>query len=374
MGRDADPKKWIKAPHTTAKHEILAHYLNGWFPKIGSWAKRILLFDGFAGRGIYEDGSEGSPIIALRLIAGHSIAASKPDTAFDFLFVEKDPHNAAELQAQINALEAEVGGFPPNVHYRVECGRFEDHAKALLDQAANNAPTFVFIDPYGFSGIPMDVVARFVSFKSTEVFVNLMVDYVGRFGEKELPQSMSSLYGLPVEEVMREFSDEDLRHEYLRDLYMRQLHERAGFEHVHPFAMHGDNGKVAYYLIHATRHPAGVGLMKEAMWKVDPTGGSMFRDSVARLDEGLFEIPDLGPNLVPLEDLLLDEYAGQSDVPLTQIKQGVQLGSSHYRDTHATKVIEELARRKLVTLDKRGRAHDTWVVTFPFRSRAAHQW
>jgi three-Cys-motif partner protein len=365
MGRDADPKKWDYPAHTGAKHDILSHYLNGWFAKLGSRWDRILFFDGFAGRGRYNDGSEGSPIIALRLIAGHAIAANRHSTTFDFLFVEKDADNASALRTQITDLSAELDGFPSNVRYRIENGRFEDHATALVDQAGRKSPTFAFIDPYGFSGIPMDVVARFVNFPATEVFVNLMVDWVARFGEKELPESMSSLYGLPVEEVMREFDDEDLRHEYLRDRYMEQLRLRAGFTYVQSFAMRGANGKVLYYLIHGTRHPAGVTLMKEAMWKVDPTGGSMFRDREARSSEALFDIEELGPNLAPLEDLLLNAYAGREDVPVTELKSSVGLGPSQFREVHATAVLETLSRAKRIRLDKRGRAHDAWRASFP---------
>ena len=37
--------------------------MDGWFPILGTYNERILVLDGFAGRGRYSDGSPGSPLI-----------------------------------------------------------------------------------------------------------------------------------------------------------------------------------------------------------------------------------------------------------------------------------------------------------------------
>jgi three-Cys-motif partner protein len=58
---DRDPLKWIYKEHTRVKHELLDKYLGGWIPILGSRNDRLLIFDGFAGRGEYEDGTPGSP-------------------------------------------------------------------------------------------------------------------------------------------------------------------------------------------------------------------------------------------------------------------------------------------------------------------------
>ena len=49
---------WELEPHTKAKHEILVTYLQAWFGIMGGTAfeKRALVFDGFAGPGIYRGG------------------------------------------------------------------------------------------------------------------------------------------------------------------------------------------------------------------------------------------------------------------------------------------------------------------------------
>ncbi|MGL5826279.1 MAG: three-Cys-motif partner protein TcmP, partial [Nocardioides sp.] len=72
MSKDSDPKKWDYPPHTQAKHAILANYLGAWYPILSSTRGRILYLDGFAGRGRYQGGEPGSPIIALDRLLGHS--------------------------------------------------------------------------------------------------------------------------------------------------------------------------------------------------------------------------------------------------------------------------------------------------------------
>jgi three-Cys-motif partner protein len=70
---DHDDGKWDCPPHTKAKHEMLAKYLDAWYPIIASWNGRLVFLDGFAGRGRYTDGSEGSPLIALRRLIDHRL-------------------------------------------------------------------------------------------------------------------------------------------------------------------------------------------------------------------------------------------------------------------------------------------------------------
>ena len=67
---------WKRSPHTEGKHLVLEHYLNAWFAILGrdTLARRILFVDGFAGPGRYEGGEEGSPVVAMRVLAEHSAA------------------------------------------------------------------------------------------------------------------------------------------------------------------------------------------------------------------------------------------------------------------------------------------------------------
>ena len=62
---------WPIEPHTSAKHQILRKYLDAWLPILGTYNKRIIYIDGFAGPGEYVGGEPGSPIIALEAARSH---------------------------------------------------------------------------------------------------------------------------------------------------------------------------------------------------------------------------------------------------------------------------------------------------------------
>jgi len=73
MLKDSSPEKWVYREHTRVKHELLRKYLYAWVIKLGKFHRKVIFFNGFAGRGEYTDDKTGevltvgSPIIALRL-------------------------------------------------------------------------------------------------------------------------------------------------------------------------------------------------------------------------------------------------------------------------------------------------------------------
>jgi hypothetical protein len=88
MTRRSDPNRayWEQyEPFQHVKHELIRCYLNGWYPKLGTWAGRVLYVDTHAGRGRYESGDPGSPVVALQTLLRHSYR-EKLLNASDFQF------------------------------------------------------------------------------------------------------------------------------------------------------------------------------------------------------------------------------------------------------------------------------------------------
>ena len=77
----------------------------------------------------------------------------------------------------------------------------------------------------------------------------------------------------------------------LHDLFLEKVARFAGLSR--SFEIRG-SGWSGYHLFFGTKHPVGMERMKEAMWKVDPAGGAVFRDSTDPNQTVLFEpAPDL---------------------------------------------------------------------------------
>jgi three-Cys-motif partner protein len=104
---DPNPTYWEQyGPFQHVKHELIRCYLNGWYPKLGTWAGRVLYVDTHAGRGRYDSGDPGSPVLALQTLLRHSYREKLLQASeFNFLFIERDPANLAALEAELSHLK-----------------------------------------------------------------------------------------------------------------------------------------------------------------------------------------------------------------------------------------------------------------------------
>jgi len=239
---------WRLEPHTLAKHEILRRYLGAWFPIMSKWNSRLIFFDGFAGPGIYEGGEIGSPLIALKVLIEHPLFASfGKDTEYVFLFCESNGERFASLQRQLDAYKDRLGGsWPSNVKVQCTSDPFDRTASGIVDylerKGSQLAPTFAFIDPFGVSGLPMNLLARLVKSPKCELFVNMIMNTAKRFATSGLiDRSLEELYGTD------EFLDAEgltgrERIIFLHDLYADQLLNVADMKYVQSFEMVNRSG------------------------------------------------------------------------------------------------------------------------------------
>jgi len=300
-----DKTVWPLDPHTKAKHVILRKYLNAWLPKLTRWNGRVVIYDGFAGPGIYSEGEEGSPVIALNAYLEHDFQ-SRMKADIKYLFVEDTAGRCECLQQVIGKIEV-----PQSVDIDIVNEECEVALTQLLDyldeKQSQLAPTFAFIDPFGVSGIPLDMIARLMKHPKCEVLITCMLGYIQRFvGTPEFEDHMDQLFGCAEWRVALEMSGE-AREEFLRALYQRQLETVVGAKYVRHFTMKDDRNKTIYDLFFATNSASGIDAMKDAMWKVDESGGDSFSDATDPRQATLFTAK---PDWDQLFDLLCQRFKG----------------------------------------------------------------
>ena len=171
--------------------------------------------------------------------------------------------------------------IPSNFSIYAEASEFEKIVGQILSdlrsQSLHLAPTFAFIDPFGFKGIPFPLVKELLSNPKTEVFINIMADFINRFVEHpdaSTKQHIVDLFG--TNQALQAIVNGGNRLETLKQLYQTQLETCA--KYVRYFEMQDAHGRVIYYLFFASKHPLGFVKMKEAFWKVDPESGFHFSD------------------------------------------------------------------------------------------------
>src|SRR4249919_3831968 len=185
-----EPVLWPLDDHTRAKHRVLKAYLGAWLPVMGQQAikvgsrkgrPRLLLVDGFAGPGRYETGEDGSPLIMLNTLLEHEAFGRMKGVDFLYLFIEHDERRVKHLEGELGAL-----ALPENVKVMLEHGEFETTFGEIVEgihgqEGKTLAPTFAFIDPFGYSATSMSLAGKFLGFERCEALIFLPLNYLVRF-------------------------------------------------------------------------------------------------------------------------------------------------------------------------------------------------
>jgi three-Cys-motif partner protein len=351
---------WEAEPHTLAKHRILRKYLDGWIPTLAqsfAGSARVVIIDGFAGPGEYKGGEEGSPIIAIKAVRDHQ-AFRKFKGKFALVFVEKDQERCRYLK---EVAIPRLGTLPSNIVTWIRCGSFDESMSEVLDaleaKGSRLAPSFTFIDPFGFSDTPMSIVARLLGQPYSEVLVTLMVENINRFLEhpnEAVLHHYDDLFGDSGWRQLREHPD---RLNALGDFYKAQLLIR-GAKFVWSFRMLDNGNRPIYDLFFGTKNIEGLKKMKRAMWGVDPVGGFRFSDRVAS-DQNLVLF---GPeaDITALKRMLLDQF-GTRTATIEEVEEWV-LVETPYHEGH-------IRQKTLLPLEREGRIA---YVPPPDRSKRGH--
>jgi three-Cys-motif partner protein len=217
-----------------------------------SWKPRVVFLDGFAGPGRYEGGEPGSPLIALESAKTHKARLSKE---LAFLFVEERRDRADHLSMEIEKLEC-----PGSFKTEVKCGEFAPTLMAILDEHSKSdlklAPTFAMIDPFGFAGIPFELMKRLLDNPSCELFVSFMVDSINRWlkhPDKEIRVHIREAFG--SDEPFALIEKAGNRVKALTELYSERLKTIARF--VRSFELRDKNDRVVYHLFFASKNSRG---------------------------------------------------------------------------------------------------------------------
>jgi three-Cys-motif partner protein len=345
---DPHPEYWEQYSNLQhVKHGLIREYLNGWFPKLGlgSWAGRILYIDTHAGRGRHATGDLGSPLVALRTFLDHRFRDRiLQRSEVRFIFMERDAENMRALEADLKACPP----LPSGVHVDRYAHDFQEVLQSSLDALAatgkSMAPSFMFVDPYGFK-IPYPLLAEFMAFRGVELFVNVMWRYLDMaIAQAEAHEGMRSTLNLVFGSSRWEHQVSSLDSDTRCQQGLSLIRSLVGSKWATWVHMLGENNLTEYALLHLTNHDAGRDLMKTVMWKVCPMADGKF---VARKaddpSQGILLVPE--PDLTPLRQKV--SAILRTKPTRWQALHGALRGDL-WLDKHANQVVRELRREDLI--------------------------
>ena len=203
MLKDTEDFFVSKKEWSEIKDDLLACYLTPYFSKVLNTRKTINYIDCFAGKGKFDDGKFGSPIIALNIISNcirhnHSVSCPIVNT----YFVEK--HYAEELQENLKDYK----------NAKVIKGAYQDNIRNIL-KSKTNENVFLYIDPFGIKCLLFDLYDFYsqANFSSIELLINF--NFFGFIREACRVKKVESIYISELDIIVKLFGgiDGDIKSE-----------------------------------------------------------------------------------------------------------------------------------------------------------------
>jgi three-Cys-motif partner protein len=179
------------------KDSLLGCYLKPYFQKIISTRRPVLYIDCFAGKGLFDDGKPGSPVIALDIINECLKSTSLGNAVVKSNFIELNHSN--DLQKNLSNYK----------NITVIQGKFEDNIESLLERK-NLHNVFLYIDPYGIKALQFSLFEKLahMNLNSLELLINM-----NSFGFiREACHALNIKFDIDVSDDIIEYEPTILRH------------------------------------------------------------------------------------------------------------------------------------------------------------------
>ena len=177
-----------KKPWSKIKDNILTKYIEPYLNKIKELKRPIVIVDGFAGPGKFNDGSEGSPLIICRRI-NEEKERLKINIPIIGIFIDKKKRHYTALK---NNLQEYIDKETAFVFHEDFGNLIEEIIEIVKDSSV-----LFYLDPFGIRGIEFDKLQKIferVNIASTEVLINFnYISFVRQAGNWNVDDSIEEI-------------------------------------------------------------------------------------------------------------------------------------------------------------------------------------
>jgi three-Cys-motif partner protein len=289
MSKKNDDFFKAKKAWSTVKDDLFACYFKPYVTKILATHKPLIYVDCFAGKGKFDDNTDGSPLIALNIINECILTSRMDSKSIDMYFIELNYDSDLRQNLPQNN---------PNIN--IISGEYENNIENIL-RPMNGCNVFLYIDPYGIKALQHSLfreLSRY-RFNSIELLINLnsfgfireachalgnpydidpdffndLVEYeptVLNTSEKSIDELNEIAGGDYWKDIIRDYKARKYDGYEAESLFALQYCEtlRKSYKHVLNMPLRIQQGqRPKYRMVHATNHPDGCVLMADNICK-----------------------------------------------------------------------------------------------------------
>ena len=274
-----------KKPWSEVKDQLLGCYLKPYVAKILCTRRPLMYVDCFAGKGKFDDGKAGSPLIALEIMQQCLTSSNIRGARINSAFI--DLNYADDLRSNLRDYH----------DVSIVSGAYEDNIDELLQNKAG-CNVFLYIDPYGIKALDCLKFDTFANgqFNTIELLINMnsfgfireacrvmgakfKVDDSNFFEDlveydptelnatKESIEALNHIAGGDYwQEIIAKYKSGEINcykaEDCFSEKYCRRLSRNYAYVLNMPIRIK-QNQHPKYRMIHATNHPAGCVLMAD---------------------------------------------------------------------------------------------------------------
>jgi three-Cys-motif partner protein len=243
------------------KSQIVAKYFDAWAQIIASRANKVAYVDLFAGQGYYEDGTDSTPLLVLKKAIENPRIGQKLLSEFN----DQDIDHVQSLRQAVYELDGieNLPNAPTFSNITVSKKIVQRYDKMRL------IPTLLFLDPWGYKGVSLDLIKVAIKDWASECVLFFNYKRINMDLQKPVVhKNINDLFGKNRADKLRERTagmQPYRREETIIQEFCEALKEMGG-QYTLPFCFRDRRrDRTSHYLIHASKHPLGYGLMKEIM-------------------------------------------------------------------------------------------------------------
>ena len=363
-----------KRPWSLIKDAVLSSYIEPYIAKVKKLGRQIILIDGYAGPGVFDDGREGSPMI---LCSAAEKFAKRYYTAY---FFNNDKKHHEKLEAAIKR-----AGWSHSTYCILgnSLELIKQKSQILKDHTA-----FLYLDPFGLKGCSFDQLEPFLTRDtnySTEIVLTMCMPAVHRLaachavekGREDMQiksnhQLLTMVFGGDYwkDIICQENIDRENKEFQLINAYLTKLRAYLPYAGCCPVREESDR-RIKYFIVFVSRHLDALLLMNDCMYKAYFSGmhkadftGTLFENLDWKKDMPLPEQNTL-ESLKTIIEGLVSQYPGEPRETIWL--KVVQANFMRYDHSRYLEALKQLSKENIIQyqVDPRTKKHNKHSKLFP---------